>query len=55
MDVNAQRLAWEGVGIDTTDWDDLKVKNMAFRSNVFAAGNIKITDAVEDLQLSIII
>ena len=55
VDVNAQRLAWEGVGVDTTEWDDLKVKNMAFRSNVFAAGNVKITDAVEDLKLEIVI
>ena len=55
VDVEQQRLAWEGVGVDTSEWDDLKVKNMAFRSNVFAAGNIKIVDAVEDLKLSIII
>lgn len=55
VDVEQQRLAWEGVGVDTSEWDDLKVKNMAFRSNVFAAGNIKITDAVEDLKLEIVI
>ena len=55
VDVQAQRLAWEGIGTDTTDWDDLKVKNMSFKSNVFAAANVKITDAMEDLTFSITI
>lgn len=53
IDVNAQRLAWEGIGTDTTDWDDQKVKKMAFRKNVFLKANIKIVDTMEDLSFVI--
>lgn len=55
VDVNAQRLAWEGIGTDTESWDDLKVKNMSFKSNVFAFARIKIVDAMEDLYFEIVI
>jgi hypothetical protein len=55
VNIEAQRLAWEGIGTDTTDWDDQKVKEMSFKSNVFAAGNIKIVDAMEDLDFQIAI
>jgi hypothetical protein len=34
---------------------DQEVKEMSFRSNVYVAGNIKITDAMEDLDFSIAI
>jgi hypothetical protein len=53
VNVEAQRLAWEGIGTTTTDWDDQKVKEMSFKSNVFAAGTIKIVDATEDLDFQI--
>lgn len=53
VNVNAQRKAWEEDGTDTSDWDDQKVKNMTFKSNVFVAGNIKIIDAMEDLDFQI--
>lgn len=49
----AQRLAWESIGTDTTDWDEQKVKEMSFKSKVFAAGRIKIVDAMEDLDFEI--
>ena len=55
VDVEAQRLAWESIGTDTTDWDEQKVKDMAFKSNVFASSNIKIVDATEDLDFQIAI
>lgn len=55
VNVEAQRAAWESAGTDTTDWDDLKVKNMTFKSNVFAGGNVKIVDATEDLDFQITI
>lgn len=55
VDVKSQRLAWESIGTDTTDWDNQKVKNMAFKSNVFATGNVKIVDAMEDLDFQIAI
>lgn len=53
VDVEAQRLAWEGIGTDTSSWDEQKVKNMSFKSNVFAFANVKIVDAVEDLKFNI--
>ena len=55
VNIEAQRLAWEGTGTDTSTWDDQKVKEMAFKSNVFAAGNVKIVDAMEDLDFQIAI
>lgn len=54
VDVEAQRLAWEGIGTDTSTWDDQKVKESSFQSNVFLMGdNIKFVDAVEDLSMRI--
>ena len=55
INVRAQRLAWESTGVDTSDWDDQKVKEMSFKKNVFLAGNIKIVDAMEDLDFDIAI
>jgi hypothetical protein len=55
VNVEAQRLAWESIGTDTTDWDEQKVKEMSFKSKVFAAGRIKIVDAMEDLDFQIAI
>lgn len=53
INVAKQRLAWESIGTDTTDWDDQKVKEMSFKKNVFLAGNNKIVDAMEDLDFDI--
>ncbi|MED1850349.1 phage tail sheath C-terminal domain-containing protein [Brevibacillus borstelensis] len=53
VDVEAQRLAWESIGTDTSSWDDQKVKDMSFQSKVFLAGSLKFLDAVEDLQMKI--
>lgn len=55
INVKKQRLAWEGIGQDTSDWDDQKVKEMSFKKNVFLGGNIKIVDAIEDLDMDIAI
>lgn len=55
INVRAQRLAWESIGTDTTDWDDQKVKETSFKKNVFLAGKIKIVDAMEDLDFDIAI
>ncbi|RKD26685.1 phage tail sheath protein [Ammoniphilus oxalaticus] len=53
VDVRKQRLAWEEIGTDTSDWDDQEVKNRSFRRNVYLAGRIKIVDAMEDLDFNI--
>lgn len=55
INVAAQRLAWESIGTDTSDWDDQQVKETSFKRNVFLAGNIKIVDAMEDLDFDIAI
>lgn len=55
INVQKQRLAWEGIGRDTSEWDDQKVKEMSFKKNVFLASNIKIVDAIEDLDMDIAI
>lgn len=54
IDTNKQRLAWEGIGTNTTDWDDQKVREMAFGDDVFLAGNVKVVDAMEDLEFNIL-
>ncbi|MGE8080509.1 phage tail sheath C-terminal domain-containing protein [Peribacillus loiseleuriae] len=55
INVQAQREAWESIGTDTTSLDDQKIKEMSFKSNVFLAGNVKIVDAMEDLDFQITI
>ena len=54
VDVEAQRAAWIAIGKnEAEDWDEQTIKNNTFRSNVFLAGNIKITDAMEDFEFGI--
>ncbi len=53
IDVEAQRAAWEGSGIDTSSWDDQKVKETSFGSKVFLTGTLKFLDAIEDLDFQI--
>jgi len=55
VNVRAQRLAWQGIGTDTSEWDEQKVKETSFKRNVFLAGKIKIVDAMEDLDFDIAI
>jgi len=53
VDVEEQRLAWESIGTDTSTWDDQKVKEMSFQSNVFLGGSLKFLDAMEDMKMKI--
>ena len=54
VDVETQRLAWLGIGkTEAEDWDDNKVQQMTFRTNVFLAGDAKISNAMEDLRFNI--
>lgn len=55
VNTKAQRLAWESIGTDTSEWDDQKVKETTFKRNVFLAGKVKIVDAMEDLDFDIAI
>ncbi|OXS67520.1 phage tail sheath protein [Lysinibacillus sp. KCTC 33748] len=55
VSVKKQRAAWEKISVDTSDWDDQKVKERTFKRNVFLGGKIKIVDAMEDLDLDIAI
>jgi len=54
VDVEAQRLAWLGVGkAEVAEWEDEKVKKTAFKKRVFMKANIKILNAVEDFKFTI--
>ena len=54
VDVESQRLAWLGIGkTEAEDWDENKVQQMTFRTNVFLAGDAKISNAMEDLKFVI--
>lgn len=53
VDLQAQEKAWKDAGEDTSDWDEQKIKNMTFGTNVYAAAKIKIIDTMEDLRMSI--
>ena len=54
VDVESQRLAWTGIGkTEAEDWDDNKVQQMTFRTNVFLGGDAKISNAMEDLKFTI--
>ena len=54
IDADAQRLEWEAVGTDTTDWTDQQVREMSFGSKVILGGQVKIADAMEDLRFNIL-
>lgn len=55
VDVEAQRLAWEGVGKaeDLEKMTDLEVKKLTFKKKVFMKAYIKILNAVEDFKFTI--
>ena len=54
VDVEAQRDAWLANGTsEAADWDEITVKNNTFKRKVFLAGNVKILDAMEDLEFPI--
>lgn len=54
VDIESQRLAWLSIGkTEAEDWDDNKVQQMTFHTNVFLAGDAKISNAMEDLKFTI--
>ncbi len=54
IDVDEQRSAWLGTGkSEAEDWDDDKVKRMAFKRSVFIAGDIKILGSMENLRFTV--
>lgn len=54
VDIEAQRNAWTAIGkTEAEDWTDNKVQEMSFRTNVFLAGDVKITNCMEDLKFTI--
>lgn len=54
VDIESQRLAWLGIGkTEAEDWDDNKIQQMTFRTNVFLGGEAKISNAMEDLKFTI--
>lgn len=54
IDSDAQRLAWQSVGTDTSDMSDQQIREMSFGSKVFLGGQVKIADAMEDLKFNIL-
>ncbi|MDD4390317.1 MAG: phage tail sheath C-terminal domain-containing protein [Eubacteriales bacterium] len=54
VDVEAQRLAWLGVGkLEAETWDDQTVKNNSFKRTVYLAGDIKILGSMENLKFTV--
>lgn len=54
VDVEAQRLAWLGVGkAEAGTWTDQQVKNNAFKRTVYLLGDIKILGAMENVKFDI--
>lgn len=54
IDIETQRNAWTSIGKEEAeDWTDLKVQQMSFRTNVYLAGDVKITNCMEDLRFEI--
>lgn len=54
IDVEEQRSAWVGTGKnEAEDWDDDKVKRMAFKRSVFLTSNIKILNCMENLKFTV--
>lgn len=54
VDIDKQRNAWLSIGkSEAEDWSDTKVEEMTFKSYVYLYANIKILDAIEDLNMQI--
>lgn len=54
IDIEYQREKWLSVGKEEAeDWDDMQVKKMPFRTLVCLAGDIHLTDAMEDMNFNI--
>lgn len=54
VDIEAQRNAWTAIGkSEAEDWSDSKVKNMPFRTWVYAQGDVKILNCIEDIKFTI--
>jgi hypothetical protein len=54
VDIESQRLAWISIGkAEAVDWTGDKVQQMTFRTNVFLGGDVKISNAMEDLKFTI--
>lgn len=54
VDIEAQRNAWTAIGkTEAEDWSDSKVKNMPFRTWVYAQGDVKILNCIEDIKFTI--
>lgn len=53
VDVAAQKLAWQGVGKDTSIWSDQVTRNNTFKNTVFLNGDVKILGAIENLKFNI--
>jgi hypothetical protein len=53
INVEAQRAAWVSVNPLAVDWDDAKVKNMAFKRQLFLMANVKELQSITDLNFII--
>lgn len=54
IDIESQRTALIEAGkSDATNWTDVQIKNNTVGSNVYLAANVKILDAIEDLNFVI--
>ncbi len=54
IDVDEQRSAWVGTGkSEAQDWDDDKVRRMAFKRSVFVKSNIKVLGSMENLKFTV--
>ncbi|MFD2671814.1 phage tail sheath C-terminal domain-containing protein [Marinicrinis sediminis] len=54
VNVETQRAALIASGkTEAEDWNDQQIKNMTYGSNVYLAGQIKVTDAMEDISFSV--
>lgn len=54
VDIEAQRLAWLGVGkTEAKEWDEQTIKNNSFKRTVYLTGDIKILGAMENLKFTV--
>ena len=54
IDVESQRAAWIASGkSEAVDWDDAKVRQMAFKRTVYLKADIKILGSMENLEFEI--
>ena len=55
VDLEAQEVYLKSIGVDTSAMSEQEVKEADTRDKVFLAASVKVLDAIEDINLNIVL